>query len=256
MKVITTSVPGSKAYLLPIGDVHWGSHDCTDANKEKLKGYLEWARERADQCRIVLMGDLIDCATRGSKTSPFGSESSEYVEVMDLFEPFRDLIITSIPGNHDLRLANEAGLNYNTLLCRALGVPDPGFSCIVHYRVGVKEDKRASASKVHRETYRFYCHHSRGGGGTIGNALNRAVKLAGIVEGMDGYLIGHNHQAVSASDAILGPGGVSRRRTFVCCGSYTSWEGSYAEEFGFGMGRVGSPRIRLSGKQHDLHVSW
>ena len=203
------------------------------------------------------MGDLLDVATRASATPPFDSSSSEYMELVDIFEPFKDLIIGSITGNHEARIRNYAGFDPNELFCRTLNITYCRWSAIINLKVGRKtEDARPGRTPTWRQTYHLYAHHSKGGGGSIGNALNRAVKMRDLVEGCDAYLIGHNHQMATASDEITIPSGKKRRRTYVCCGSYVSWDNSYAEEFGYPPSKLGSPRIMLAGgNRKDVHVS-
>ena len=258
MKNLTTSVNGPKAaYLLPIGDIHLGSTSCTKVGKTKLKGYLEWAREHEDEARIFLMGDLWDVATRQSKTSPFDYSSDEYTEAIDIFEPYKDLIIGSIDGNHEKRLIDFAGFSPNAMFCKNLGIPYCKWSALIKVRVGKRADRKKSHRATdYRNTYYVYAHHSRGGGGSLGNALNQAVKKRHLVEGCDVYLVGHNHTMSSGSEEVMTTSGKMRRVTYVCCGAYLSWDNSYAEELGYPPSKLGSPRVRLSGTdKHDVHVS-
>ena len=234
------------AYIIPIGDIHLGSTAFGARGRKLLTGYLEWVKARPN-ARIMLMGDIFDVATRMSPTSPFESDSSEYARGVELFKPYASQIIGAIRGNHCQRLMNYAGYDIMARFCEAIGVPSFGLSAVVRFDVG-------------KEGYYGYFHHSTGGGGSLGNALNRATKLQDIVQGVDFYCIGHNHQLVNGSRCVFRPNqfgtGIEEHRLwYIDCGSYLDYPESYAEMMMLSPGKLGSPRIRLDGKHHDVHVS-
>lgn len=237
---------GDVGYVIPIGDIHLGSTSFGEKGRVLLKGYLDWVKDRKDAC-IVLMGDLFDVATRTSATTPFESSSSEYRTAVDLFKPYAKKIVASIRGNHCQRLLNYAGYDPMEQFAAQLNIPYMGLSTVTRFNVG-------------KETYFGYFHHSTGGGGTLGSALNRAVKLQDIVQGVDFYCIGHNHQLVNGSRVVYKPNntgtGIDEHRMwYIDCGSYLDYPESYAEMMMLSPGKLGSPRIRLNGKKHDVHVS-
>lgn len=232
------------AYLIPVGDVHLGSTAFGARGRALLEGYLEWVSARPN-ARIFLMGDLFDVATRTSKTSPFESSSSEYTEALKIFKPYAKKIVGAIRGNHCQRLLDHAGYDPMAQFCAALDIPYLGLSAVIRFNVG-------------SQTYYGYFHHSTGGGGTLGAALNRAVKLQEIVQGIDFYAIGHNHNLINGVRTVYTPGeqGIEERRIwYVDCGSYLDYPGSYAEAAMYAPGKLGSPRLRFDGRKHDLHVS-
>lgn len=236
----------SDAYLIPIGDIHLGSTAFGARGRSLLQGYLDWVKARPN-ARIFLMGDIFDVATRTSATPPFESDSSEYKRGQELFHPYRKQICGAIIGNHCLRLRNFAGYDPMAQFCSQLSVPYFGYSAVVRFNVG-------------KQTYYGYFHHSTGGGGTLGSALNRAVKLQDIVQGVDFYCIGHNHNLVNGSRVVYAPNMAGtdveeRRLWYIDCGSYLDYPESYAEAMMLSPGRLGSPRIRLDGQKHDVHVS-
>lgn len=238
-----TPIDGA-AYLVPIGDVHLGSTAFSERGREKLMGYLEWVADHRN-ARIILMGDIFDVATRTSATAPFESSSSEYNRAVEIFKPYAKQISLVIRGNHCQRLLNYAGYDVLEQFCARIGAPYLGLSAIARFDVG-------------KQTYHGYFHHSTGGGGTLGSALNRAVKLQDIVQGVDFYCIGHNHQLVNGSRVVYRPGKddvEEHRMWFVDCGSYLDYPESYAELMMLSPGKLGSPRIRFDAKKHDIHVS-
>lgn len=233
-------------YIVPIGDIHLGSTAFGECGRALLLGYLDWVKARKN-ARIVLMGDIFDVATRTSPTSPFESSSSEYSKAVELFKPYASRILFAIRGNHCQRLLNYAGYDVMEQFCARINVPYMGLSAVLKVEIG-------------QEEYYGYFHHSTGGGGTLGSALNRAVKLQDIVQGVDFYCIGHNHQLVNGSRVVYRPkadgtGIEEHRMLYVDCGSFLDYPESYAEMMMLSPGKLGSPRIRLNGKKHDVHVS-
>lgn len=248
LKFHTVKIPttDNAAYLVPIGDIHLGSTSFSKRGLDLLEGYLKWVKERKN-ARIVFMGDLFDVATRASATSPFESSASEYGRARELFKPYASKISFAIRGNHCQRLLNYAGYDPMERFCSELDIPYAGLSAVARFEIG-------------SEIYSGYFHHSTGGGGTLGSALNRAVKLQDIVQGVDFYCIGHNHQLVNGSRVVYRPNaegtGIEEHRMwYIDCGSYLDYPESYAEMMMLSPGKLGSPRIRMNAKKHDVHVS-
>lgn len=258
MKVVTIDIPETHGYLLPIGDLHRGDKHFSAYGLNKLKGYLEWVKANKN-ARIFLMGDILNVASRSSKTNPFESDNDEYAKALALFRPYASQIVGAIGGNHESRMYKEFGFNPLGPFCSELGIPFLNFSAALRIRVGL-----APKSKGHKEefyqTYWGYAHHGTGGGGTLGSALNRKVKLADIVQGMDFYMAGHDHQLVTGVREVYVPQlttVVRQRVYYIDTGSFLDWDDSYAEEAMMPIGKLGSPRIRLDGRcrNHDIHVS-
>lgn len=254
MKVVNVDIPQDHGYLIPIGDLHRGDKHFGERGLRKLKGYLEWVREH-ENARIFLMGDILNVASRSSKTNPFESNSDEYQLALELFKPYAKQIVGAISGNHESRMYKEFGFNPLGPFCSELGIPFLNFSACLRIRVG-KQPKNAG----YYQMYWAYAHHGTGGGGTLGAALNRKVKLADIVQGMDFYMAGHDHQLVTGVREVYVPKdeNVIRQRVhYIDTGSFLDWDDSYAEEGMMAIGKLGSPRIRMDGRRHnhDIHVS-
>ncbi|MFA6242676.1 MAG: metallophosphoesterase [Candidatus Hydrogenedentales bacterium] len=254
MKLVSVEVPDNHAYLLPIGDIHFGDKAFGKVGKQKLQGYLAWVKANKN-ARIFLMGDLLNVASRHSKTSPFDSNTDEYQDIVKFFEPFKSQIIGGISGNHEDRMTDMFGFNPLIPFCAVLGIPFLGFSAVIRFRVGKKPKQ-----DEYYQTYYLYAHHTTGGGGTLGGALNRKVKLQELVQGVDAYMGGHTHQLAVGFRSVFSPGTneiVERKIAYIDTGSFLDWQGSYAEAKQMPPGKLGAPRIRLSGTRHhhDLHVS-
>jgi hypothetical protein len=241
------------AYVIPIGDVHFGDRAFKEYGRKKLKGYLDWVMERQN-ARIFLNGDIFNCAGRDSKTSPFETDTDEYSEAIDFFAPYRQFIIGATDGNHEARFLDMFGMSPTQTFCRELKIPYCKWSAVVRFKI----HRRNNDKNGWRGNYYIYFHHTTGGGGTIGGKLNRVTKLRDIVEGIDVYYGSHNHQLAVAPQDVFYPNehGIQKRRIwYVDCGSYLEWQDSYAEKGMMAPAKLGSPRIRLDADVHDCHIS-
>ena len=257
MKYFECEIPEETGYLIPISDLHLGDKAFTKDSEKKLKGYLDWVDEHPNS-RIILMGDIFNTATRESLTSPFEQTSGEFQRAIDIFTPYKDKIITAIPGNHEHRLINFADVNLIQMFCLNLGIPYGTTSCVIRFKIGKRDTKNNDNRFL--QNYFGYFHHSKGGGGSVGSKLNVATKLRNVVEGMDFYAVGHNHGIATAPVSVFRPslqGRVLKKSKiwFINTGSYLEYIDSYAEEGMMAPGKLGSVRIRFDSKSHDMHVS-
>lgn len=257
MQIVTFDCPDETAYLIPIGDLHRGDRHLSERGLNKLKGYLEWVKARSN-ARIFLMGDILNVASRSSKTNPFESDADEYQKAVDLFRPYAGQIIGCITGNHEQRMYREFGFNPLQPFCNELKIPYCGYSACIKLRVGKR--KRAKEGDQYEQVYWGFAHHGNGGGGTMGAALNKKIKLQEIVHGMDFYMAGHDHQLIVGTRNILIPrrDKIEHQRVhYIDTGSFLDWNESYAEEAAMHISKQGAPRLRFDGRphQHDLHVS-
>lgn len=257
MQVVKIDIPQESGYLIPIGDLHAGDRHLSSKGVAKLKGYLDWVMDRPNAF-VFLMGDILNVASRSSKTNPFESLSGddEYAKAIGLFKPYASRIKGAITGNHCSRMYKEFGFNPLQPFCNELGIPFCGFSACLKIRVGERKRKKGQ----YEQLYWGYAHHGVGGGGTLGSAINRKAKLQEIVHGMDFYMAGHDHQLIAGSRNILMPkrDNIEHQRVhYIDTGSFLDWNESYAEEAAMPIGKQGAPRLRFDGRygHHDLHVS-
>lgn len=184
MDYSTYTHQGEKFYLLPISDIHLGDKGFGAKGKAKLLANLEWAREHEDHCRIVLLGDIFNIASRDSKTNPFETDPKEILVGTRMFRPFKDLILGALHGNHEQRIYNSHGFDPTELFCDALDIPYWGTSALLRLRVGARKDNPEWA----QQTYFVAMHHTTGGGKKIGSSLNGVEQLSVIIPGCDVYL--------------------------------------------------------------------
>lgn len=255
MDYIQTKFDGNRAYVLPIGDIHFGDRAFQKEGRRKLKGNLDWLREHQAEAKGVLMGDVFNIAGRLDKTSPYETNPKEVEEGIDFFQPYADLFIGAIRGNHENRLVNAYGIDPMSLFCKHLDIPYLGISALLRIQVGRRPD-----NDWYWQSYYMYVHHTTGGGKSLGSALTRVEALDKILVGADVYAGGHNHQLATGVKNVytVTPTGPRMQKVhFVNCGSYLEWDGSYAEAGQYAPSKLGSPRIRFSGVRdhHDVHIS-
>ena len=256
MIYLENKIEDKVGYVLPLGDLHFGDEAFSERSFKKLKGYIKWVKENPN-ARVVLGGDLFNVATRISPTSPFEQEKNEFDKVVGLLEPIKSQIAGAIDGNHEFRLIDFANYSLMNEFCVRLGIPYMGISGVINFKVG---KKRSKTGGQWQQNYYIYLHHSTGGGATAGGKLNRAERLRYLVEGCDAYLAFHGHSLTATPKEIWFPNPSSkkvelRRYWLICCGGYLSWDGSYAERKMLPPEKLGSPRLRLDGKRHDIHCS-
>lgn len=256
MDFIEVKVPQDKAYCLPIGDIHWGDKAFKKVGRQKLLGNLEWLKEHQDHAFGVLMGDIFNVAGRNSKTSPWESDPQEYLEAEEFFAPYASLFKGAIRGNHENRMVDAYGIDPLQLFCKHLTIPYLGTSALIRIQVGPRIDN----PKWFEQNYYMAIHHTTGGGGTLGNAINSVGRLEKVIAGCDVYAGGHNHQLITGVRQTMVPtisGPVFKKIHYVSCGSYLDYENSYAEAAMMAPGKLGSPRIRFNGlrDRHDVHIS-
>lgn len=264
MKTRTITVNDDHAYILVIGDLHVGDKAFGKESRRKLYGYLDWIEEHKNAF-IILNGDLLNTATRVSKTSPFEQDMTleeQINTVARYLEPVKDRIIGAVMGNHERRIQEYAGYDPTLSVLSLLGLPiaDVYFKhCgIIKVKVGKKKRGGKDSSKV---AYTVVFHHTTGGGKLIGSKLNRVDQMRNsTVSNGDIYIGSHNHSLSSAVVVSMEYNPYSetveqRKQYLVSAGGYLEWNDSYAEAMQLEPMKIGSPRLRLDGIKKDCHVS-
>jgi hypothetical protein len=245
------------AYVLPVGDLHFGAENF---NEKKLQGYLRWVDDHTDNTIVPLMGDIINSATLTSKSSLYEESihgDRQVDGVLDILMPHRRNIKCSVLGNHEDRIWKYSGHDVCRAYSEKLGIEYLGISGVLFVSVGVRSNRNSPVS-----TYAIYLAHTTGGGSTPGGKMNRIDKLRLIVDGCDIYAGGHSHGlgvfkgAIEEADLVQHK--VRLRPVYlVNTGSCLDYEG-YAEKMQLPPSHTGFARIRLSGndKNHkDVHIS-
>lgn len=245
VRVVNASTDGRKKYLLPFGDLHYGHPNC---DHEAAIGYLEWARK--NDAWILLMGDLVENSSKesvgaGVYEQILNPDEQKY-RIVEMLEPYKDLCLGLLTGNHEERTFKTSGHDPSRAIARMLEVPYLRYGAFLRLLVnGIG--------------YTVYATHGGSGAATSSGKLNAVKKMANFVEA-DVYLMGHMHDLLTESSVkkvldLRNKVVRDRRQTFCVTGSFLTYEDSYSEMKCYSPGRIGSPRIRLSGESEDCHVS-
>jgi len=253
MRYDKVRINDSCGYVLPIADVHIGDNCFCGGGRNLLKSNIEWVKNTPN-ARVFLLGDILNVATRTSKSSPFNQNLSlkdQIEEAVKLFLPIKSQIVGAISGNHEQRLIDICGYDPTISICHQLDIKYYSYSAVINFVVG-KGQRRLS--------YVFYFHHTTGGGGSVGSKINRIDKLRELVTNCDCYVGGHNHQlaAVPVTTRVVDTKHDKihiLRQLLVDSGSYLSWDDNYPEKMQLKPTKLGSPRIRIDSGKRDIHCS-
>lgn len=231
-------------HMYPVGDLHVGSPSCA---LDALDEWLTYLAE-TDNVSMLNTGDNFNSALRDSVSDVYNETMTVGEARSFLTEKFRPLAEKGIldgviDGNHEERILRAVGDSPNAAMAEALSVPYATAALLVVYHVGDQE-------------YTVYVRHGRGGGATMGAAVNRLEKQERIVDA-DVYISGHTHTQVAfpkntfvrEGDAVL-----RKKRLFVCSGSFLGYE-DYAKVAGYPPAHIGAPRVFFDGRRHDVHAS-
>jgi|LGOV01.1.fsa_nt_gb predicted phosphodiesterase len=201
-----------------------------------------------DNYRILLMGDLLETATKSSVGAGIFETNltiEEQVErAKELFMPYRDIIDGIVEGNHEARIYKMTGIDITKRLAEALDIPYLRYTGVVKYNVnGIR--------------YMVNVWHGAGGGGTIGNSFNKCISMAKKTLS-DIYAMGHTHKLGVTSRQFTVPRTVQVEEItqhFILTGSALDYDESYPD--GMGLERVtpGFPIATMSGKKRHIDVA-
>jgi hypothetical protein len=166
--------------------------------------------------------------------------------IVELLEPYKDRCLGLLTGNHEERTFKQSGHDPSRAMAKMLDVPYLRYGAFLRLLVnGVG--------------YTVYATHGGSGAATSAGKLNAVKKLANWADA-DIYLMGHMHDLIVDSQIrkvldLRNKVVRDKRTTFCVTGSFLNYEDSYSEMKCYSPGRIGSPRIRLSGESEDCHVS-
>jgi len=241
--------PNGKGYaeILFLGDIHYGHPGCD----------IERAQRMVDYCLkkhvyMLGMGDYIEAGLRNSVGDSVYMQNLNPQKQMDfisdMLEPLADagLLIGLLTGNHEGRILKETSVNVTSLMARILKVPYLGYACWNLIYVG-------------NQSYTVYSLHGSTGSRYVYTKLKALVDIAHNFDA-DILAMGHVHEL--ADEAILVQKVdkkrkmvVERKKYLILTGSYLRYDDSYAQEKGYPMGRLGSPKVKLFSEKYDIHIS-
>lgn len=251
MRYIEAPLSADLSYvdLYAVSDVHRGNHMFNEKAWQTLLTRLK----DDPHAYCVLNGDLVEAALKSSKfgdtyrSMPPGEERRT---VQRELEPIKHKVLCVTAGNHDERAAKDSDENAAQLIAEHLGLMDR------YAETGVVLD--VSFGKRHYDkskptSFAFYITHGRGGGRRPGGKINRIQELAYVVDGVDGYIMGHVHDLMSRIEYrydVDPHNKMVRERpvAYVIAGSFLNY-GGYAETAGYSPNAVSMPVLRLYEKK-------
>ena len=231
--------------LVPFGDLHYGAINCDIGKAVRT---LEFCRR--ENTWILLMGDLMEAATRYSVGAGVYEQSiapqKQLEDLVEILEPYKDLIIGSHSGNHEFRITKETGLNVSKIICRCLGVRYLGYAINHILFVG-------------NQRYVVFSTHGASGATLRHTKIKKVLDISSWNKS-DLYLYAHTHTLDMKSDEYREYDArnkvmVTKKRYFVLTGAFLNYDDSYAEMKNYQPERVGVANIHLDATKHDIHIS-
>lgn len=185
--------------ILNVSDQHVGHADYARKNYRKiLKENLS-----EPNSYLITNGDGIDCVTPRDPRFQIGGIDPAYLqyrpdEILDHqvddcvaeHEPYKDQIIGLGMGNHELSALRHYGTNPHQRICKALGVRNLGYSCILQLIL------RPRGTNGRSRTFRILQSHGFGGSTrTEGGALSTFAAYANYFN-VDAAFFGHKHDII------------------------------------------------------------
>ena len=235
----------SRLLLAPLGDVHLGALTC---EVDKFQKAVDWI-EKTD-CKVILMGDLMEFATKTSVGAGWVEQVQSPQAQLDVLKevlfPIKDKVLVLLEGNHEQRCTLTTGLDVSKILADSLGIPYGGYSSFVYLRVG-------------KQNYVVHAQHGCSGARYLRTKMHAAMKTAEHTEA-DLYLYGHTHELASASQPFQhynkrGRFVEMKKKYFVLTGGFLGYFGGYAEKKSLNPSPTGMANVKFYGDRFDIHVS-
>ena len=247
MKQLNSKYSGKhkSVYLLFIGDTHLGNKYF---NKKYLDQALLFAERNRDRTRILLMGDIIEAATKTSVgRSVYDEEYPTYQQfeyAINVFKPYSNLIDLVIEGNHEERIIRDTSLEIVQEFCHRLDIYDAygKFSSVLNISVGDL-------------IYSVYAWHGSGGGVNESSAINSLLKMREKAVAHV-YAMGHTHKLLYFTRNINVPNINSEKlvnleQMFINTGSALEF-GGYGEQKGYPFIPAGFCVVELFADQRKM----
>jgi hypothetical protein len=226
-------------YIVPLGDIHYGNKHY---NPHYLERALRFVGKNRNRCRVVLMGDLMEVATKTSVGRSVYEESyptqRQFEVAVEQFKPYADLIDLVVEGNHEERIIRDTSFEIVQEFCHRIDRYDAygQFSGVVNYNLG---------SNL---TYSAYAWHGSTGGTKESSVING---LLGMRERCIAhlYFMGHTHKLLSFNRKVMVPQPHSDElaeihQMFVNTGTAVG-DGGYGEQKGFAMNSIGFGAVQI-----------
>ncbi len=250
---IRKEIQSDKLFLVDLSDVHIGSKGFDVVSLQNLINLIQ----QTPNFYVILGGDTINHANRGSKSSPFEDNMTPREQVIgqfedgklvrpgavQLFQPIRDRILCKIDGNHDGTRAREFNdIPPTEWMCSILQIPYLRELAILSLQVG-------------RHNYSIYAHHISGSTGkrqNVGKLQEIGEQFrCDIIFGEHTHRRAHGSEIFMDFDAKHRP--IIREQYYVNANSFQSW-GGYAKEKGYRISKTGPNIVELGGTRRYVRI--
>ena len=175
-------------------------------------------------------------------------------QCVKLFEPIKDKILAVTPGNHELRIRRNDGIDTTDLMCVQLGIQRcfAPTSAFLFIRFGEDQDHGYHHRPI---LYTIYCVHGAGGGRMEGGKVNRLTQLGSICDA-DIFLHSHTHLPAVVKTAYFRVNAATSSvqkvdKLFVNTSAFLQY-GSYGELQTYKPTSIEMPMIILDGTRHNM----
>lgn len=199
----------NEVHIYPIADVHKGAHGF---DKKAFMRYVN--KIKNDPLAVVIvLGDLIDNATQGSKGCVFSQREmpqKQIETIIELLYPIREKIIFFTIGNHEERTFRQTGSDPGYTMCLGLGCLDKYNYVHGFITINAKGD-----------TYKIYATHN------IGKSESKLKTSARSHPDCDIVIGGHAHTPKAVPVFQQLHSGKIRKQYAIICNAWLNDE-SYA----------------------------
>lgn len=215
--------------LYPVFDVHVGS---TQFNEKRWLNFIDQIKNEPNSY-LIIGGDLMDNGLRTSIANPFEQTmrpADQKIYLAETLKPITDKILCGVSGNHEYRSVKEADENPLYDVFAKLNIEDKfrENGAFVFITKQVKDTRHSN-----RPVYSLLTMHGSGAAGTVGGGVNKQIKYAHSIEGVDIVVTGHTHKPVVAPDGKLVID--KNHRTVTQHNLYTVVATSWMQYGGYGM---------------------
>lgn len=229
--------------LVPFGDIHYGDRSC---NWDKAERMINWIKDNSNT-RVILMGDLINAATKTSVGAALFDETKHGQEqldfIVDALRPIRKKIYGALVGNHSQRVIDSTGYDPIKFLCNELNTNHYGYGQFIKI-------------KGNGVDYKIYATHGSSSSTLPYTKIKGCLNLA-MHKDADIYLMGHVHDLqlyTQEIERIQYNQIIKDKKYFVLTGHYLNYGGSYAEMKNLMPSKQGSPVIDLCMTEKKVRV--
>lgn len=226
----------SEIKIVPLYDVHYGHH--THRHEEFLQ-VLRYIEETPNVYTFG-GGDLLENALDDGRGMTYDNDKNPTTQLQDmisLLAPIAHKMLFMIPGNHEQRTYQKAGIDPTKVIADKLKIPY--FDCPVY----------ASLHGAGKK-WSIYAKHGSGHAQTKGGKMNMAASAKKFLGFVNFIVSGHVHDPLVNPEIVIveDPIGnciVYKKQWVVVCPAFLGYANSYAQRAGYGPPGSGAVALHL-----------